>query len=123
MTQIADARNNKAVKKRAARENHGFRFAEITKARPMSSARGGTDGRTYPGSLDFEALKKITGKKAHRARKKVMATACESASPPLRAPNRNHASQVTHGSKAISTTGPKYQNGRTWWNSGVRKRW
>src|SRR6266702_8863218 len=120
MAQTADARNNKPVKKSTARGNHGFRFAEIMKARAMSRPQGRMDGRTYPGSLDVEALKKITGKKAHRARKKVMATACESASPPLRAPNGNHASQVTHGSKPISTTGPKYQNGRTWWNSGVR---
>src|SRR3989442_12829130 len=108
MTQIADARNNKAVKKRAARENHGFRFAEITKARPMSSARGGTDGRTYPGRLDFEALKKNTGKKTPRAREKAMASGVVSASPPLRAPDRKHPSPRGHGMQPSNEAGAQY---------------
>src|SRR5262249_223609 len=33
--------------------------------------RGGTDGRTYPGSLDCEKLKKIKGTSAQQAKKTV----------------------------------------------------
>src|SRR5580658_10372909 len=84
-----------------------------------SRARGAMAGSAYPGNLDCDRLKNRTGNTAQHA-KKNPGEFDQDFSRQSRTPCcATGQSKAVHGSIAISTIGPKYQNGWRCRNIGV----
>src|ERR1700687_494426 len=109
-----------------ARTSHfslrGLSDSAPTMFRAKSRINGGNEGSMYPGSFDFERLKKSMGTRAQHPenqssdRESVAARYFRRTSRPILTTTR------VHGRTPSSITGAKNQKGRTCWKTGVRKR-